>query len=52
VGLGWIHLAQDNIQWKYIVIYVSEPLGAIKGEEFLDHSSDCQLLKKDFVAWV
>jgi hypothetical protein len=27
--------------------YGNEPSGSIKGEEFLDYMSDCQLLKRD-----
>jgi hypothetical protein len=29
----------------------NEPSGSIKGEEFFDWLSDCQLLKKDSVGW-
>jgi len=42
-------LTQDRDQWWAVVNTVNEPSGSIKGEEFLDWLSDCQLLKKDFV---
>jgi hypothetical protein len=29
----------------------NEPSGSIKGGEFLDSLSDCQLLNKDFALW-
>jgi hypothetical protein len=29
----------------------NEPSGSIKGGEFLDQLSDCQLLKKDSAPW-
>jgi len=29
----------------------NEPSGSIKGREFLDYLSDCQLLKKDSAPW-
>jgi hypothetical protein len=29
----------------------NEPLGSIKGGEFLDYLSNCQLLKKDSAPW-
>jgi hypothetical protein len=32
-------------------VHRNEPLVSIKGEEFVDWSSDCWLLKKDSVPW-
>jgi hypothetical protein len=29
----------------------NDPLGSVKGGEFLDKLKDCQLLKKDFAPW-
>jgi hypothetical protein len=29
----------------------NEPSGSVKGEEFLDYLSDCELLKKDCAPW-
>jgi hypothetical protein len=30
---------------------VNEPSGSIKGGEFLEELSNCQLLKEDYVPW-
>jgi hypothetical protein len=32
--------------------YGNEPLGSIKGEEFLEYLSDYKLLKKDSAPWM
>jgi phage pi2 protein 07 len=48
-NLGWIHLAQDRIQWWTPFNY-SESLGYVK-EEFFDQLSSCQSFKKDFLSW-
>jgi hypothetical protein len=45
--MHWIHHVQDRIQWRDLVNMVVN----INGEEFLNHLSDCQRLKKDFAPW-
>jgi hypothetical protein len=44
-GGNWMHLAQDRDQWQASV-NSNEPLGSMKGREFLDWVSDYKLLKK------
>jgi hypothetical protein len=40
--IDWIHLSQGKIQWKV----VADKLGSLKGAEFIDKLSDCQLVRK------
>jgi predicted metal-dependent peptidase len=44
--MDWMHLTQDSDQWQSIVNAVMTS-GSIKGGEFFDQLSECQLLKKN-----
>jgi hypothetical protein len=48
-GMEWIQLAQYG-QVEGSCKHRNEPLGSIKGREFLDQLADCQLPKKDSAA--
>jgi hypothetical protein len=38
--VDWTHLAQNRDQWRDLVNTVMNPLGSIKGGEFLDSLSN------------
>ena len=51
-GMDWIELAQDREQVAGTCECGNEPSGSVKCGEFLDWLQTCQLLKKDFAAWI
>lgn len=46
-AVDWIHLFQDAVQWRALVIMTVTHLGSIKGIDFLDRLNDYHLLKKE-----
>jgi hypothetical protein len=47
-NVDWMHLAQDRDQWWGHANTVNETSGSIKGGEFLEQLSDCQLCSVQF----
>jgi hypothetical protein len=49
VGVYWVHLAEDRVQWRVVVNTVMQPpVKPYKRREILDRLSEFQLLNKDF----
>jgi hypothetical protein len=50
-GVDWMHLAWNGHQRLAFVNTLMNLRGSIKCGEFLDQTSDCQLVKKDSAPW-
>lgn len=48
--MDWIRLVQDGLA-SGSYEDVNEPLGSIKGKDFLGQLADYELLKNDFLPW-